>query len=76
MTRETRQGKWVMVCDNPCCEAVEGPFEVMPHLADMARQGWFIAALYGDRCPRCPAPTRVEAHKVMKTVKRRKLVKE
>lgn len=56
MTREwkTKAGlPWVMRCDRPGCDTEVGPFDESPPLADFASAGWFVAKLYGDRCPVC-----------------------
>lgn len=44
-----------MECDEPDCDVHEGPAskEEQLVLAYFHAQGWFIAQLYGDCCPKC-----------------------
>lgn len=57
MTRTfTKKSIWTWVCDN--CGAEESLARTqtgLPEKDQMRQQGWFIAELFGDLCPRCNA---------------------
>lgn len=62
MTRTTlvARGPWFMVCDRKECDTRVGPFTRQPDLQRFIDGGWFVANLWGDRCPECVAAGHVE----------------
>jgi len=58
-------GPWTMRCDREGCETRSEEFPSSPALSIFAERGWFVAKLWGDRCPTCVAAglvDKVEPH--------------
>ena len=51
--REAPADWWVLRCDRDGCDVVTAPSRDQPDLESAHRAGWFIARLWGDRCPVC-----------------------
>lgn len=47
--------RWVMKCDRLGCTTTSEPFPAgrQPSLDIFRARGWYIAPLFGDRCPAC-----------------------